>query len=89
MALKSKRIHIPKDVSQLPHYPFGDLVSEPLADYAARTGKKVNTIRKQADRGHLPILQTRPGAPREVNLYALYLQARHQAERYVTMAMQF
>jgi hypothetical protein len=32
-------------------------------------------------------LQDGPGAPREVNLYALFLQARYQAERYVTMTL--
>lgn len=84
---KSKRIQIPSDVSQLPgDYPFGDTLFESLAAYAKRVGKKVNTIRRQADRGMLPTRQiSGQRGHREVNLYALYLEARYQAERYVTL----
>lgn len=88
MASKSKRIHIPSDVSELPSdYPFGDRISESLADYAQRQGEKINTIRKRADRGQLPVLQDARRGHRRVNLYALYLQARYQAERFVTMTV--
>lgn len=88
MATKSKRILIPSDVSELPSdYPFGDRISESLSDYALRQGEKVNTIRKRADRGQLPVLQDGKRGRRHVNLYALYLQARYQAERFVTMTV--
>ena len=83
MTTRIKPIRIPSDVSQLPlDYPFGNRVSE-----TKRQGMSIGAIKKRADRGQLPILQDGPGAPREVNLYALFLQARYQAERYVTMTL--
>lgn len=94
MAPKSKRILISSDVSQLPtDYPFFSretgkaIVSESLVDYAARQGVAINTIRKRADRGQLPVLQDGKRGHRSVNLYALYMQARYQAERFVTMTV--
>ncbi|MBI0277296.1 DNA-binding protein [Hafnia alvei] len=84
MAKKLKTSVIAPDIRSLPSdYPFGDKVSESLADYAKRTGKNHGTIRTQADTGRLPLIQHRPGAKREVNLYAIYLNARYKAERYV------
>lgn len=88
MASKAKSIRIPSDVSQLPSdYPFGGIVKEPLSDYAQRVGKNLSAIQRQADRGKLPILQDGKGGHRYVNLYALYLASRYQAERYVTMTV--
>ena len=88
MTTRIKPIRIPSDVSQFPlDYPFGNRVSESLEEYAKRQGMSIGAIKKRADRGQLPILQDGPGAPREVNLYALFLQARYQAERYVTMTL--
>ncbi|UCP16747.1 DNA-binding protein [Aeromonas media] len=88
MTTRIKPIRIPSDVSQLPlDYPFGNRVSESLEEYAKRQGMSIGAIKKRADRGQLPILQDGPGAPREVNLYALFLQARYQAERFVTMTL--
>ncbi|WP_324044018.1 DNA-binding protein [Aeromonas dhakensis] len=88
MTTRIKPIRIPNDVSQLPlDYPFGNRVSESLEEYAKRQGMSIGAIKKRADRGQLPILQDGPGAPREVNLYALFLQARYQAERFVTMTL--
>ena len=88
MVTRIKPIRIPSDVSQLPlDYPFGNRVSESLEEYAKRQGMSIGAIKKRADRGQLPILQDGPGAPREVNLYALFLQARYQAERFVTMTL--
>lgn len=70
--------------NQLPaDYPFGDLLEESISDYAKRIGKNPQTIRTQADTGALPILQTRPGAKRRVNLYAIYLNAKRHAEKFV------
>lgn len=68
-----------------PDYPFGDKLSESIADYAKRLGINQNTIRTQADTGRLPIIQQKKGSKREVNLYAIYLNARYKAERYVEM----
>lgn len=88
MVTRIKPIRIPSDVSRLPlDYPFGNRVSESLEEYAKRQGLTIGAVKKRADRGQLPILQDGPGAPREVNLYALFLQARYQAERYVTMTL--
>lgn len=64
-------------------YPYGDILEESISDYARRIGKNKHTVRTQADVGDLPILQTRPGAKRRVNLYAIYLNAKRNAERYV------
>lgn len=64
-------------------YPYGDLLEESLSDYAKRIGKNKQTVRWHADQGNLPILQTRPGAKRRVNLYAIYLNAKRHAEKYV------
>lgn len=66
-------------------YPFGNRVSESLADYAKRMGVTVGAMRTRADRGLIPILQAAPGKKREVNLYALYMNARYKAERYTEM----
>ncbi|MEA5217463.1 DNA-binding protein [Enterobacter cloacae] len=66
-------------------YPFGNRVSESLSDYAKRMGMTVGAMRARADRGLIPILQTAPGKKREVNLYALYMNARYKAERYTEM----
>ncbi|MFN1130421.1 DNA-binding protein [Lelliottia nimipressuralis] len=72
--------------SQLPSdYPFGNRVSESLADYAKRMGVSVGAMRTRADRGMLPILQAAPGKKREVNLYAIYMNARYKGERYTEM----
>lgn len=88
MVTRIKPIRIPSDVSQLPlDYPFGNRVSESLEEYTKRQGLTIGAVKKRADRGQLPILQDGPGAPREVNLFALYMQARYQAERYVTMTL--
>ncbi|WP_279050064.1 DNA-binding protein [Cedecea davisae] len=84
MTRKLKKSAVTPAVSKLPNdYPFGDKLSESLAEYAARTGKNKGTLRWQADTGRLPIIQRQPGAKREVNLYAIYLNARYKAERYV------
>ena len=64
-------------------YPFGDLLEESISDYARRIGKNPQTIRTQADTGTLPILQAKPGAKRRVNLYAIYLNAKRHAEKFV------
>ncbi|HIE1063569.1 TPA: DNA-binding protein [Serratia marcescens] len=70
--------------NQMPaDYPFGDLLEESISDYAKRIGKNKQTVRWQADQGHLPILQAKPGAKRRVNLYAIYLNAKRHAEKYV------
>ncbi|HGM7152985.1 TPA: DNA-binding protein [Serratia marcescens] len=70
--------------NQLPaDYPFGDLLEESISDYARRIGKNPQTIRTQAHTGALPILQARPGAKRRVNLYAIYLNAKRHAEKFV------
>lgn len=66
-------------------YPFGNRVSESLADYAKRMGVSVVAIRARADRGLIPILQAAPGKKREVNLYAIYMNARHKGEIYTEM----
>jgi len=84
MAAQSKCVRVTAEISQLPSdYPFDGLVKEPLADYAARVGMNLRTIQRQADRGKLPILQDGKKGRRYVNLYALYLASRYQAERYV------
>lgn len=70
--------------NQLPtDYPFGDLLEESISDYALRIGKNPQTVRTQADVGSLPILQDRPGGKRRVNLYAIYLRAKRNAEKFV------
>lgn len=70
--------------NQLPaDYPFGDLLEESISDYAQRIGKNPQTVRTQADVGSLPILQDRPGGKRRVNLYAIYLRAKRNAEKFV------
>ncbi|MBF9817797.1 DNA-binding protein [Enterobacter roggenkampii] len=72
--------------SKLPHdYPFGDRVSESIADYAKRMGVSVGAMRNRADRGTIPIIQPGPGKKREVNLYAIYMNARYKGERYTEM----
>lgn len=72
--------------SKMPHdYPFGNRVSESLADYAERMGVSVAAMRNRADRGTIPIIQAGPGKKREVNLYAIYLNARRKGERYAEM----
>ncbi|WP_431638412.1 DNA-binding protein [Enterobacter mori] len=72
--------------SKLPHdYPFGDRVSESIADYAKRMGVSVGAMRNRADRGTIPIIQPGPKKKREVNLYAIYLNARYKGERYTEM----
>lgn len=72
--------------SPLPNdYPFGNRVSESLADYAKRMGVSVVAIRARADRGLIPILQAAPGKKREVNLYAIYMNARYKGEKYTEM----
>lgn len=84
MTKKLKASAIAPEIRNLPSdYPFGDRLSESLAEYAKRTGKNQGTLRWQADTGRLPIIQRAPGAKREVNLYAIYLNARYKAERYV------
>ncbi|MGO2258538.1 MAG: DNA-binding protein [Hafnia alvei] len=86
MSKKLKKSAVAPDIRALPSdYPFGDRLSESLADYARRIGRNKGTIRTQADTGRLPLIQSRPGAKREVNLYAVYLLARYKAERYVEM----
>lgn len=70
--------------NQLPtDYPFGDLLEESISDYAQRIGKNPQTVRTQADVGSLPILQDKPGGKRRVNLYAIYLRAKRNAEKFV------
>lgn len=84
MSRKLKNAKVAPDIRALPSdYPFGDRVSESISEYARRIGANPQTVRSRADAGHLPIIQSRPGAKREVNLYALYLNARYKAERYV------
>lgn len=83
--LKSSMKNTPA-CGQLPNdYPFGNRVSESLADYAKRMGVSVGAMRTRADRGMLPILQAAPGKKREVNLYAIYMNARYKGERYTEM----
>ncbi|BEN34650.1 MULTISPECIES: hypothetical protein [Serratia] len=80
---RQKKVIVPRG-SQLPDdYPFGELLEESISEYARRIGKNPQTIRTQADTGALPILQARPGAKRRVNLYAIYLNAKRHAEKFV------
>ncbi len=86
MVKKLKKNAFVPDIAKFPlDYPFGDKLSESIAEYAVRTGKNAGTLRWQADTGRLPIIQRQPGAKREVNLYAIYLNTRYKAERYVEM----
>ncbi|ATM86021.1 MULTISPECIES: hypothetical protein [Yersinia] len=86
MSKKQNKSMFSPNISGLPpDYPFGDKLSESIADYAKRLGINQNTIRTQADTGRLPIIQQKKGSKREVNLYAIYLNARYKAERYVEM----
>ncbi|THD47005.1 DNA-binding protein [Enterobacteriaceae bacterium ML5] len=66
-------------------YPFGDRVTESIADYAKRMGVSVTAIRRRVDRGSIPVVQSSPGAIREINLYAIFLNAKYKAERYAQM----
>ncbi|HIE1063576.1 TPA: DNA-binding protein [Serratia marcescens] len=80
---RQKKVIVPRG-SQLPaDYPFGELLEESISEYARRIGKNPQTIRTQADTGALPILQAKKGAKRRVNLYAIYLNAKRNAEKYV------
>ncbi len=84
MSKKQKSTKVAPDIRALPSdYPFGDRVSESITEYAKRIGANPQTVRSRADAGNIPIIQRRPGAKREVNLYAIYLNARYKAERYV------
>ncbi|EIX9046439.1 DNA-binding protein [Klebsiella michiganensis] len=84
MARNARRTTTPPEIRNMPgDYPFGDRVSESLSDYAKRTGLPLKTIQNRADAGSLPIIQKRPRAKREVNLLAIYMNARYKAERFV------
>ncbi|MDA4006367.1 DNA-binding protein [Klebsiella pneumoniae] len=84
MARNARRATTPPEIRDLPGgYPFGDRVSESLADYAKRTGLTLKAVQHRADDGRLPIIQARPRAKREVNLLAIYMDARYKAERFV------
>lgn len=88
MGRKQKIAAVAPDIRSLPSdYPYGDRISESIADYAKRIGVNKQTVRSRVDAGHLPIIQSRRRAKREINLYALYLNARYKAERFV-QAMQ-
>lgn len=84
MTRKPKIPAISPDIRSLPSdYPYGDRLTESIADYAKRIGVNKQTVRSRADAGKIPIRQDRPGAKREVNLYALYLLARYEAEYFI------
>lgn len=85
MTRKQKISKVAPDIRALPSdYPYGDRLSESISDYAKRIGINKQTIRSRVDAGHIPIIQRRKRARREVNLYAIYLNARYKAERYVS-----
>lgn len=64
-------------------YPFGDKLSEPINEYAKRIGQNPKTVRTRCDVGDLPIIQRKKRGRREVNLYALYLVAKRNAEKFL------
>ncbi len=88
-ALKPKRrtpsLHtLPSDIRELPEcYPFGERVVATLKEWAEMTKQTYSAVRRQADRGRLPIKQDRPGAPRFVNLMAIYMDARYSGMHYI------
>lgn len=60
-------------------YPYRDehglpVLEESLKDYAKRTNQAVNTVKRQADRGSIPINQDEKNSRRTVNLFALFLK---------------
>ena len=71
-------------------YPYRDehglpVLEESLKDYAKRTNQAVNTVKRQADRGSIPINQDENNSRRTVNLLALFLKTIRSAEKYVQM----
>ncbi|TGH63830.1 DNA-binding protein [Escherichia coli] len=71
-------------------YPYRDehglpVLEESLKDYAKRTNQAVNTVKRQADRGSIPINQDEKNSRRTVNLFALFLKTIRSAEKYVQM----
>lgn len=71
------------DIADLPRdYPFGNRVSEPLADHAKRIGISIGAMRNRANRGTVPLIQSGPKKKREVNLYAIYMDAHHRGVCY-------
>ncbi|HAG0016550.1 TPA: DNA-binding protein [Salmonella enterica] len=86
-----KVLNVPDDVPTpgfLPlEYPYRDkdgnpVLEESLSDYARRTGKTLCAIQWHADRGNIPISQKKKNAHRKVNLYAIFLKAVREAQRY-------
>ncbi|EHN6578044.1 DNA-binding protein [Salmonella enterica subsp. enterica serovar Anecho] len=74
----------------LPLYPYRDeqgnpVLDESLEDYAKRTKQTLNTVRRQADRVSIPVIQNGVGRERRVNLYAMFLKTIRAAEKYVKM----
>lgn len=61
------------------------VLEESLKDYAKRTNQAVNTVKRQADRGSIPINQDEKNSRRTVNLFALFLKTIRSAEKYVQM----
>ncbi|AVZ00333.1 DNA-binding protein [Lelliottia sp. WB101] len=75
------------DIADLPRdYPFGNRVSESLAEHAKRIGISRGAMRNRADRGTVPIIQSGPKKKREVNLYAIYMDAHQKGVRYTLAA---
>ncbi|AMQ44838.1 hypothetical protein AMS64_22020 [Aeromonas veronii] len=73
-------------MSELPaDYPFGGRISETVRQFAERQGVKLTTMRSRVNRGEYPIIQRKKGGRREINLWALYLEAKHNAKRYMGM----
>ncbi|HAH9813427.1 TPA: DNA-binding protein [Escherichia coli] len=71
-------------------YPYRDehglpVLEESLKDYAKRTNQAVNTVKRQADRGSIPINQDGKNSRRTVNLFALFLKTIRSTEKYVQM----
>ncbi|EBU8845832.1 DNA-binding protein [Salmonella enterica subsp. enterica serovar Muenchen] len=71
-------------------YPFWDengepVLTESIAAYAKRIGKNKETTRWHCDKANIPTTQPGPRKKREVNLYAVYLKIKRNAEKYVDM----
>lgn len=81
---KQKTLRVPDAIPS--DYPFGDKLSEPINDYAKRIGQNPKTVRTRCDVGDLPVIQRKKRGRREVNLYALYLIAKKEAEKFLKYA---
>ncbi|EFW9294090.1 DNA-binding protein [Shigella flexneri] len=80
-----------EDVERLAaFYPYRDehglpILEESLKDYAKRTNQAVNTVKRQADRGSIPLTPGKKNSRRTVNLFAIFLKTIRSAEKYVQM----